>query len=48
MLDEIAGLNSELRLSDRLDHIGYRFLNANSGGSSAEHDYIYFLFMPGY
>lgn len=42
MLDKIAGLNSELRLSDRLDHIGCRFLNANSGGSSTDHDYIYF------
>lgn len=41
MLDKIAGLNTDLRLRDRLDHIGNRFLNAN-GGSRAAADFIYF------
>lgn len=42
MLDKKAGLNTDLRLRDRLDHIGNRFLNANGGGSLAAADYIYF------
>lgn len=39
MPDKTLGLDSELRLFDRLDHIANEFLNDNGGGSS---DYNYF------
>lgn len=42
MSDKILGLNTELKLNDRLDHIDNRFLNNNSDGNGGD-EYNYSL-----